>query len=302
VLGHEGIGTVCKIGSAVRGLQVGDTVGVGWIRDSCRVCRACLAGRENVCKAGYQGTFCGPSAGCWGKDPHNEHGGCFSKVMRVEEHFAVKIPDNVPVTLAAPLLCAGATVFEPVCNYVTPGKQVAIASIGGLGTTAIKFAIAHGGTVTALSHSEAKREKCLAFGVKEYYGCLGNLNKMKELAGKFDLIIDTTPANADVGPYLDMLKFDGVYCRVGVPPATDQNFTYAYIPLIFQEKKIAGTVVTGTSRMRRMFDLVSSQLEKFTADPDDWKIKTVPFDEINQVMKDLAEGKNTANYRYVLEW
>ena len=190
------------------------------------------------CETGYQGTFLGPSAGCWGKTPYNAHGGCFSKVMRINEKFALKIPDGLPPEKACPLLCGGGTVFEAVVNYVKPGTKVAVASIGGLGTSAIKYAAAYGGHVTALSRSEAKKEKCLSVGAKAFEACLGNAEKMKALSGKFDIIIDTCAVNADIGPYMDMLKIDGTYCRVGIPAGKDSTFTYNYIPLIFTEKKL----------------------------------------------------------------
>ncbi len=252
------------------------------------------------CDKGYQGTFLGAHAGS--KVPHNEHGGCFSKIMRVEERFVMKIPDCIPMPIAAPLMCGGNTVFEPICDYVQPGSHVAVASIGGLGTLAIKLAKAYGGHVTALSRNEAKREKCLSVGAKEFYACLGNTDKMKELSGKFDLIIDTSPANAELAPYMDMLKFNGVYCRVGIPQATDQDFTYSYIPLIFTEKKIAGSVVTGTLRAKKMLDIVADDPDTFVKEPSDWNVSVVPFAQINEMMDNLVSGKNTSNYRYVLEW
>ena len=185
------------------------------------------------CESGYQGTFLGGHAGCWGKSPHNEHGGCFSKVMRIEERFAIKLPEGLPATVACPLLCGGGTVFEAVVDYVQSGTRVAVASVGGLGTAAIKFSKSFGGHVTALSRSESKRDKSLAVGANEFYACLGDPGKMKELAGKFDVIIDTCPANSDLAPFMDMLKFNGTYCRVGIPPGTDMDFKFAYIPLIF---------------------------------------------------------------------
>ena len=135
--------------------------------------------------------------------------------MRIEAKFAIKLPEGLPPEVAAPLICGGGTVFEPVVDYVTNGTHVAVASIGGLGTAAIKFSKSFGGHVTALSRGEEKREKALAAGADEFYACLGNLDKMNELAGKFDLIIDTSPANAGVGPFVNMLKFNGTYCRVG---------------------------------------------------------------------------------------
>ena len=302
VLGHEGVGKVRKIGPSVRNLQVGDMVGVTWARDSCLSCDACLCGRENICESGYQGTYLGPSAGPWGADPHNAHGGCFSKVMRLEERFAIKIPDGLPSEVVCPLICGGGTVFEAVVDYVGSGTKVGVASIGGLGTAAIKFAKSFGGHVTALSRGEGKRDKCLAVGADAFYPCLGKPDEMKALAGKFDVIIDTSPANADVGPYMDMLKFNGTYCRVGIPPASDMNFQFAYIPLIFTQKKIAGSIITGTRRMNRMMELVSNEKDKYMVDPEDWKAKVVPFSTVNEVMDDLSNGRNTSNYRYLLKW
>jgi len=306
VLGHEGIGVVRAVGSSVSssagGLAVGDTVGVTWIRDCCKCCDRCLEGRENVCANGYQGTYLGPAAGMWGKDAAHEYGGCFSKVMRVEERWAIKIPNTIPPEVACPLLCGGGTVFEAVCDYVECGTSVAVASIGGLGTAAIKFARSFGGHVTALSRSETKKEKCLGVGAHDFFACLGDVEKMKVLSGKFDVIIDTSPANADVGPYMAMLKLNGTYCRVGIPLANNMDFKYAYIPLIFTQKKIAGSIVTGSRRMKRMLELTANEVDTYTKDPEDWVAKKVPFDEVNSVMDDLKNGRNADNYRYILEW
>lgn len=242
------------------------------------------------------------AAGCWGKDPSNEHGGCFSKVMRIEERFAIKIPSNLPPEVACPLICGGGTVFEAVVDYVQSGTRVGVASIGGLGTAAIRFAKLFGGHVTALSRGEAKRDKCLGSGADAYEGCLGDANAMNALAGKFDLIIDTSPANADVGPYMAMLKFNGTYCRVGIPAATDMTFKYDYIPLIFTQKKIAGSIITGTRRMNRMLQLAGDELDMFAKDKDDWRTEIVPFSEVNEVMEKLASGKNDKTYRYLFKW
>jgi alcohol dehydrogenase (NADP+) len=255
----------------------------------------------NRCELGYQGVYLGSNAGCWGKTPHNEHGGCFSKVMRIEEHFAVRLPDNLPPEIACPMMCGGATVFESIVDYVQNGTRVAVSSIGGLGTAAIKFSKAFGGHVTALSRSEDKRDKALAEGADDFYACLGQPDQMKTLEGRFDVIIDTSPKNADVAPFMTMLKFNGTYCRVGIPSASDMDFTYSYIPLIFTQKKIAGSVVCGTLRLKRMFQLIKDQ-PHLAHDPENWKTKIVPFDQVNEIMDDLLNGRNKENWRYVLQW
>jgi D-arabinose 1-dehydrogenase-like Zn-dependent alcohol dehydrogenase len=125
---------------------------------------------------------------------------------------------------------------------------------------------------------------------------------MKALTGTFDLIIDTSPANADVGPYMDILKFNGTYCSVGIPAANGMHFKYSYISLIFTQKKIAGSIITGTRRMYEMLELVDNERSKYMSDPDDWKADIVQFDKVNEVMDDLCNGRNSSNYRYILKW
>uniref|UniRef100_A0A6V2BB72 Alcohol dehydrogenase-like C-terminal domain-containing protein n=2 Tax=Ditylum brightwellii TaxID=49249 RepID=A0A6V2BB72_9STRA len=277
-------------------------VGITWARNSCLTCDACLAGRENLCEAGFQGTYLGPAAGIWGKDPHHEHGGCMSKVMRIEERFAIKLPDTLPPEVACPLICGGGTVFEAVVNLVESGKSVAIASIGGLGTAAIRFARLFGGQVTALSRSDAKRGGAMKAGAHFFEACLGDTDKMANLAGKFDVIIDTNPTNPDIGPYMEMLKINGTYCKVGIPAASDMNFTYAWIPTICAQKKIAGSIITGTRRMKRMMELAGNELDVFGKDNEEWHTETVHMTEVNEVMDKLKQGKAGHTYRYILKW
>mmetsp|Transcript_7699 Transcript_7699/g.10503 ORF Transcript_7699/g.10503 Transcript_7699/m.10503 type:complete len:368 (-) Transcript_7699:344-1447(-) len=302
VLGHEGVATVRKAGAGVTHLKIGDKVGITWARDSCTRCDNCLAGRENICDEGYQGTYLSSAAGPWGKEPYNEHGGCFSKVMRIEERFAIKLPDNLPPEIACPLICGGGTVFEAIVDYVQSGTKVAIASVGGLGTAAIRFAKLFGGQVTALSRREDKKQKCLDLGAREFYACLGNSEAMAELSGKFDVIIDTAPVNLDLAPYMGMLKFNGTYCKVGIPSASDMTFKYDYIPLIFTQKKIAGSIVTGTRRMNRMLELAEDEMDTFAKDQEDWRTEIVKFDQVNETMDKLKDEKNDKTYRYILEW
>ena len=222
--------------------------------------------------------------------------------MRIEEKFAIKLPDGLPEEVAAPLICGGGTVFEPVVDYVTNGTRVAVASIGGLGTAAIKFSKSFGGHVTALSRGEEKRSKALAAGADEFSPCLGNAALTEKLAGKFDLIIDTCPKNADINPFMSMLKFNGTYCRVGIPPADDMEFKHSYIPLIFTQRKIAGSIVTGTRRMARMLQMTKDEINTYANDSEEWNAKIVKFDQVNEIMDDLQQGRNTNSWRYVFTW
>jgi D-arabinose 1-dehydrogenase-like Zn-dependent alcohol dehydrogenase len=302
VLGHEGVGRITKIGSSVKYLKVGDKVGITWARDSCSACDYCRQGRENICENGYQGLYLSSNAGPWGKVPYNEHGGCFSKVMRIEERFAILLPENLKPEVACPLICGGGTVFESVVDYVKPNTKVAIASIGGLGTAAIRFAKMYGGHVTALSRGETKRDKSLGVGADDYIGCLGNEEAMAAVGARFDVIIDTSPVNANVAPFMGMLKNNGTYCRVGIPSATNMTFQFDYIPLIFTQKKIAGSIVTGTRRMATMLELVDQSSDLFSKDNEDWKTEIVNFSEVNEVMEKLSKGQNSNTYRYLLKW
>jgi D-arabinose 1-dehydrogenase-like Zn-dependent alcohol dehydrogenase len=302
VLGHEGIGIVTNVGSCVTTLKEGDRVGVAWIRDSCGNCDACLVGRENMCAKGYQGTFLGPSAGCWGKNKlmYNNHGGAFSKITRIEAKFAVKIPDEIPSASAAPFLCGGGTVFEPLENYAKAGSKVGIRSLGGLGMSAVKLAKCNGSIVTAFSRGTSKKVAAIKAGATVFVDTTDEAD-MAAQAGTLDLLIDTCPINGDLAPLMNLLKFDGTYVRVGIPPGGQDAFNYSWIPLIFTQRKIAGSVVTGTARMKKMFDLIVANKDLCLDCDSSWSLKVIHFSEVNAAMDMLKNGTNKG-YRTILEW
>ena len=299
--GHEAVAMVTKAGDGVRNLKKGDRVAIAWIRDSCRACDACLTGRENICRDGYQGTFLGKSSGMWGKSKlaYNEHGGCFVRTQRVEERFAIKLPDGLPSEIACPLLCGGGTVYEPLCDYAGPGVRVGIVGIGGLGTAGMKLAKLRGSVVYALSTSAHKKEAALAAGA-DHFVLMTDKEQLKATQGQLDVVIDTTPVNLDISPLMDLVKFGGTLCRLGIPAAVDQDFHGQHIPLIFTQRKLAGSVVTGTKRIKEMLDLVTANIE-FMTDTDMWKTEHIPISQINEAMGNLLSRKNKG-YRYVLKW
>lgn len=299
--GHEGVARVRRIGYVVRNLKVDDRVALAWIRDSCRMCDACMLGRENICEHGYQGLYMGKSAGAAGKSKlrYNEHGGCFARIQRIEERFAIKIPDNVPSEIACPLLCGGGTVYEPLCDYGGPNVKVGIGSIGGLGTAGIKLGRLRGCIIYALSSSAHKRDAALGAGANVFVDTTKD-EELKAHASELDVVIDTLPLNSNIEKYMNLLKPGGVLVRVGIPKAKDSEFTYGFLPLIFQQKRIAGTVVTGSRRLKEMLDLVSQNLD-FMKDSGAWKTEHVPISDVNNVMDMLANRQNKG-YRYVLEW
>lgn len=299
--GHEGVATVTRIGSAVRAIVPGDRIAITWIRDSCTACSACMEGRENICETGYQGTYLGAHSGPWGKSKlrYNEHGGCFSRIQRIEERFAVVIPEKVPSEVACPLLCGGGTVYEPLCTYGGPNVKVGIGSVGGLGTAAIKLGKLRGCIIYALSASPRKKKGALAAGADVFVDTTDN-KELEACAGTLDVVIDTAPVNQGVAKYLNLLKNNGVLCRVGIPSAADQSLNYDLIPLIFQQKTIAGSIVTGTRRMKDMLELVSRNLD-FMKDTEHWKTEHLAMSQVNEAMENLSQRTNKG-YRYVLEW
>lgn len=292
VPGHEGIGVVSAVGSAVSNLKVGDTVGIGWIRGSCMNCKNCSVGKDNLCNSGYQGTYLSSNAGIWGRHDFAMQG-CFARTMHIEERFAFKIPKGLNEAKAAPLMCAGVTVWEPIVNYVKPGSRVGVLSLGGLGHMAVKLANAAGGIVTVLSSSASKKDKALEIGASSYVN-YNNADELKEAAGSLDVIIDTCPVSHDLAMFLDLLTLGGTFVRVGIPSSGTSGFKYDYIPLIFTQKSIAGSVVCGSANTRSMLEVSSSHhLES--------NVEVVSFSKINEVMDMLADRKNS-EFRYVLKW
>lgn len=301
LLGHEGVGVVTHLGSAVRTLSIGDTVGIGWIRDSCGGCPRCKEGRENLCKNGYQAIYLSSSAGPIGKSPlkYNLHGGCFARYQRIEERFAVKIPEGIPPEMASPLLCGGATVFEPLCDYVTPGAHVGVLGIGGLGTAAVKLARLRGCVVWAISGTPSKKDGIIEAGA-HYFVDLNDKEARTKASGRLDLIIDTTPVNPAVDALLELLALNGTFCKVGVPLSTNCTYCGDWRNLIFFQRKLVGSGSCGTKRLDEMMELVAANSD-FMKDSDGWKTENLPMSKVNEAMDLLQKRKNEA-YRYVLEW
>jgi uncharacterized zinc-type alcohol dehydrogenase-like protein len=301
VPGHEGVGIVEIVGSEVDSSEfaVGGLVGVGWIRDACGVCPQCRRGSENLCEEGYQGTYLGENAGprVWGNQDASQLG-CFSRTMRVESKFAFPIPKAIPPQLC-PLLCAGGTVYEPLETHVKAGMKVGIGSIGGLGTLALKLAKLKGAHVVAISRSSAKKTIALAAGADEFLA-MDDPSEVARSACSLDVVLDTSPKGSDPDAYLNLLKFGGTLCRVGLPPADDAAFTTSWIPLIFTGRTIAGSIVTGTANMKKLLALAAKNKE-FLVDLPNWQAVERPFSEVNEASADLMAGKSKG-YRTVLKW
>jgi uncharacterized zinc-type alcohol dehydrogenase-like protein len=191
---------------------VGDRVGVGCFVDSCRTCEQCLAGLEQFCtNGGMTGTYNDKY-----RDGEVTQGG-YSTHIVVDENYVLRIPDGLSLDVAAPLLCAGITLYSPLTHWnAGPGKKVAIVGVGGLGHMGIKIAHAKGAEVTALSQSMRKKEDASRLGADHYYAT-GDPETFTKLAGTFDLIVSTVSAVVDLDAYLSLLKPDGVLANVGAP-------------------------------------------------------------------------------------
>src|SRR5215213_9399381 len=199
VPGHEIAGVVAEVGPEVTRHRVGDRVGVGCMVNSCRECVNCRNGDEQYCLKGMVGTY-----GATDRDGTVTQGGYSTHVV-VDADFVLSIPDGVDLAAAAPLLCAGITTYSPLRHWgAGPGKKVAVVGLGGLGHMAVKLAHAMGAEVTVLSQSLKKQEDGLRLGADDYFAT-SDENTFKELAGSFDLIINTVSASIDISSYLQLL-------------------------------------------------------------------------------------------------
>ena len=247
VPGHEIAGVVTAVGSEVTKYKVGDHVGVGCFIDSCRECDNCNAGLQQYCTGDYgmHGTYNSTE-----RDGSPTFGG-YSTAIVVDENYVLRIPDNIPLDKAAPLLCAGITLFSPLRHWnAGPGKKVAIIGLGGLGHMGVKLAHAMGAHVTVLSQSLKKMEDGLSLGADEYYAT-SDRDTFAKLAGSFDLILNTVSANLNMGAYLGLLKIDGTLVELGIP---EHPLEVPAFPLAGGRRSISGSMIGGIPETQEMLD------------------------------------------------
>ncbi|MFI6035182.1 NAD(P)-dependent alcohol dehydrogenase [Streptomyces sp. NPDC051315] len=246
VPGHEIAGVVSQVGPGVTKFAVGDRVGVGCLVDSCRECDNCKAGQEQYC---LNGSF-GPTYNAIGRDGTPNHGGYSQKIV-VDENFVVRIPDGLPLDVAAPLLCAGITLFSPLKRWnAGPGKKVAILGLGGLGHMGVKIAHALGAEVTVLSQSLRKKDDGLKLGA-DHYHATSDPKTFEELRGTFDLIVSTVSAPLDFNAYLTLLKTEGALVNVGAP---EEPVSLNLFSVIGGGKTLAGSMIGGIRETQEMLD------------------------------------------------
>ncbi|WP_046227961.1 NAD(P)-dependent alcohol dehydrogenase [Paenibacillus dauci] len=265
VPGHEIAGIVTAVGSEVSKYKIGDRVGVGCMVDSCRECANCKKGEEQYCHKGNVPTYAGVD-----KYGQPTQGGYASHIV-VTEDFVLGIPDNISLEHAAPLLCAGITTYSPLRTWnAGPGKKVAVVGLGGLGHMAVKIAHAMGSEVTVLSQSLSKKEDGLKFGADHYYAT-SNPETFQNLAGQFDLIINTVSAKIDLDAYISLLALDGTIVNVGAPA---EPLSINVFSLISQRRSFAGSMIGGIRETQEMLDFCAEhnivpEIEIISADQID---------------------------------
>jgi alcohol dehydrogenase (NADP+) len=265
VPGHEIAGVVEEIGAAVTKHAVGARVGVGCMVDSCRECDNCRAGEEQYCLGGNIGTY-----GSIGKDGRPTDGGYSSHIV-VDQDFVVSIPDGLELDSAAPLLCAGITVYSPLRHWqVGPGQQVAVIGLGGLGHMGVKIAHAMGAEVTVLSQSLSKEQDGKRLGADHYFATSDRAT-FKQLRGRFDLILNTVSASLPMDSYLSLLRLDGVLVNVGAP---SEPWSVRAFSLLGNRRSLAGSAIGGIRETQEMLDFcaqhgIGADIEVISADEID---------------------------------
>ncbi|MBA3521334.1 MAG: NAD(P)-dependent alcohol dehydrogenase [Gemmatimonadales bacterium] len=281
VPGHEIVGRVKAVGSAVTRFDVGDLVGVGCMVDSDSTCPNCKAGLEQFCPNQIL-TYGAP-------DKHNTapvtYGG-YSDSIVVDQRFVLRIPSNLDPAGAAPLLCAGITTYSPLRHWgVTKGKKVGIVGLGGLGHMGVKFARAFGAHVVVFTTSPSKKEDALRLGAHEVV-LSRNTDEMKKHAGSFDFILDAVAAEHDINAYINLLARDGNITMVGAP---EKPLPVAVFGLIFGRRSFSGSPIGGIAETQEMLDFCGTH--NITAD-----VEVIPIQQINEAYERMV--KSDVKYRF----
>jgi uncharacterized zinc-type alcohol dehydrogenase-like protein len=283
VPGHEITGTVTAVGAKVKKFKVGDKVGVGCLVDSCRQCTDCKEGLEQFC---IKPVF---TYNSHEKDGKTLAQGGYSTKITVHQDFVLRIPDNLPLDKAAPLLCAGITTYSPLHHWkVGPGTRVAVIGLGGLGHMAVKIAHAMKAEVTVLTRTLKKQEDAKRLGADQVYETR-DPKTFEKLSRYFDLIINTVSAKLDWGQYLGMVKRDGTMVLLGVPPEAPELHAF---PLIFGRRSLAGSLIGGIKETQEMLDFCGKH--NITAD-----IELIPMAQVNEAYERVM--KADVKYRFVID-
>ncbi|MEJ5996510.1 NAD(P)-dependent alcohol dehydrogenase [Pedobacter sp. Du54] len=285
VPGHEIVGRITKVGPKVNKFKIGDIAAVGCMVDSCRECASCKQDLEQYCIPGFTGTYNGKDKYLGGRT----FGG-YSATIVVNEHFVLKVPENLNLAAVAPLLCAGITTWSPLRHWnVGKDSRVAIVGLGGLGHMAIKLAKALGASVTLFSRSPEKQKDAFDLGADQVIISTDS-EHMASVKGKFDLIIDTVPSLHDVNPYIPTLNLNGAIVLVGYLGGLDPVLNT--VPLIMGRKSVAGSLIGGIAETQEMLDFCGKHGIVS-------EIELIKMDEINEAYDRML--KSDVQYRFVID-
>ena len=284
VPGHEIVGRVTEVGSAVTKFKSGDLVGVGCMVDSDGVCPNCKAGFEQFCQ---NATFTYNSPDMQKTAPVT-YGG-YSDSAVVDQRFVLHVPTNLDLAGVAPLLCAGITTYSPLRHWgVTEGKKVGVVGLGGLGHMGVKLAHAMGAHVVVFTTSPDKTEDALRLGADEVV-VSRNADEMQKHAGSFDFILDTVSAKHDINAYLNLLRLDGNITLVGAP---EKPLDVAAFSLIMGRRSLSGSMIGGIAETQEMLDFCGEH--NITAD-----VEVIPIQKVNEAYDRLL--KSDVKYRFVID-
>jgi len=283
VPGHEIVGRVTKVGSAVKKFKPGDLAAVGCMLDSDRTCPECKAGLEQFC-ANPVFTYNFP-------DKHTgkvTYGG-YSDSIVVDEHFVLRVPPNLNLAGAAPLLCAGITTYSPMKHWgVTKGTKFGVVGLGGLGHMGVKFAHALGAHTVVFTTSPSKKDDALKLGADEVV-ISKNADEMNKHTGSFDFILDAVAAEHDLNAYISLLARDGNLTMVGAP---EKPLPVAVFGLLFRRRSFSGSLIGGIAETQEMLDFCGKH--NITSD-----VEVIPIQQVNEAYDRVV--KSDVKYRFSID-
>jgi uncharacterized zinc-type alcohol dehydrogenase-like protein len=283
VPGHEIVGRVTKVGPAVTKYKPGDLAAVGCLVDSDGTCPQCETGLEQFC----------PNLTLTYNSPDKHLGGVtyggYSESIVVDEHFVLRVPANLNLAGAAPLLCAGITTYSPMRHWgITKGKKVGIVGLGGLGHMGVKLAHAFGAHVVVFTTSPDKKEDALRLGADEVV-VSRHADEMQKHIGSFDFILDTVSAEHDINAYLNLLRSDGNLTLVGAPA---KPLAISAFSLITGRRSLSGSLIGGIAKTQEMLDFCGKH--NITAD-----VEVIPIQRVNEAYERLL--KSDVKYRFSID-
>jgi alcohol dehydrogenase (NADP+) len=283
VPGHEIVGRVAKVGSAVKKFKPGDLGAVGCMVDSDGTCPECKAGFEQFCP-NFTLTYNFPDKHLGGVT----YGG-YSDSIVVKENFVLHVPANLDLAGAAPLLCAGITTYSPLRHWgVGKGKKVGVVGLGGLGHMGVKFAHALGAHVVVFTTSPGKKEDALRLGADEVV-ISKNADEMNKHAGSFDYILDAVAAVHDINAYIQLLARDGNITMVGAP---EQPLPVSVFGLLFRRRSFSGSIIGGIAETQEMLDFCGKH--NITSD-----VEVIPIQKVNEAYERLV--RSDVEYRFSID-